>query len=158
MVTPLFPVLQYLALAGVITLSLQTITAAGAGLDPDDLANAFATAGFKHTADNRYIRCHEDPPTLSYRPGQAELTDLNGDGQPEVWVTESSVFCYGNTGSAFVLLTRDANGWRVLLDEVGMQVVQDTRHGGWPDIEVGGPGFGRFPVYRWDGQGYAPAR
>ena len=90
-------------------------------------------------------------------PGRAEVTDLNGDGQPEVWITEGSTYCYGNTGTAFVLLTRDGSGWRKLLDEVGMQVILDTRHGGWPDIEVGGPGFEPFPVYRWDGKRYVPA-
>ena len=123
-------------------------------LSPDDLAAAFATAGFQKDAAGRYIRCQEDPPTLSYMPGHAEVTDLNGDGQPEVWITEGSVFCYGNTGSAFVLLTRDGTGWRMLLDEVGMQMPLAARHGGWPDIEVGGPGFGKFPVYRWNGHEY----
>ena len=150
-------VLHGIALTGITTLSLSVIPAAGAELGPEDLAAAFAVAGFEHTDDGRYVRCHEDPPTLSYVPGQAEVTDLNGDGQPEVWITEGSTFCYGNTGSAFVLLTRNGNGWRKLLDEVGMQVILDTRHGDWPDIEVGGPGFEPFPVYRWDGKRYEPA-
>lgn len=129
-----------------------------APVTPDDLAAAFSAAGFRLDADGRWIRCQEDPPTLSYMPGQAEVTDLNGDGQPEVWISEGSTFCYGNTGNAFVLLTRDGNGWRTLLDEVGMQLPLETQHDGWPDIEVGGPGFGKFPVYRWDGQAYQLAK
>jgi hypothetical protein len=38
-----------------------------------------------------------------------------------------------------------------------LQLVLDTGHSGWPDIEVGGPGFESFPVYRWDGKRYVPA-
>ncbi len=150
-------VLHDIALVGITTLSLSVLPSVGIELGPEDLAAAFAVAGFEHTDDGRYIRCHEDPPTLSYMPGHAEVTDLNGDGQPEVWITEGSIFCYGNTGSAFVLLTHDGSGWGKLLDEVGMQVILDTKHGDWPDIEVGGPGFEPFPVYRWDGKRYAPA-
>jgi len=127
-------------------------------LPPEDLAAAFSAAGFSPSPDGRYIRCQEDPPTLSYMPGASKVVDLNGDGNPEVWITESSLFCYGNTGSAFVLLTRDGDGWRTLLDEVGMQQVLDIQHFGWPDIEVGGPGFGKFPVYHWNGQDYQLAK
>ena len=43
----------------------------------------------------------------------------------------------------------------MLLDDVGMPVVLPARKAGWPDIEVGGPGFGKFPVYRWNGKAYA---
>jgi hypothetical protein len=140
---------------------LATLPATAAdppALAPDDLAAAFAAAGFQQAADGRWIRCQEDPPTMSYMPGQAEITDLNGDGQPEAWITESSLFCYGNTGSAFVLLTRGGMTWRPLLDEVGIPLQLEARHDGWPDIEVGGPGFGRFPVYRWNGHAYTLAK
>jgi hypothetical protein len=123
-------------------------------LAPDDLDAAFTAAGFQQATDGRWIRCQEDPPTMSYMPGQAEVADLNGDGQPEVWITESSLFCYGNTGSAFVLLTRGDTAWRPLLEEVGIPAQLDERHDGWPDIEIGGPGFGQFPVYRWNGHDY----
>ncbi|MEZ5542329.1 MAG: hypothetical protein R3F42_09815 [Pseudomonadota bacterium] len=153
---PLHPLWQCITLAG----CLAAAAPAGAGIDPgpQDLAAAFAAAGFEQAADGRYVRCREDPPTLSYTPGQAEVVDLNGDGRPEVWITEGSVFCYGNTGNAFVLLTREGGGWRKLLDEVGTPLQLDSAKDGWPDIEVGGPGFEPFPVYRWDGHGYAPRR
>lgn len=120
----------------------------------DDLAGAFDAAGFKQSPDGRWIRCEEEPPTLSYAPGRAEITDLNGDGNPEAWITEGSIFCYGNTGSAFVLLTRDDNSWRILLDKTGMHRLLDMQANGWPDIEVGGPGFSRHTVYRWNGHNY----
>jgi hypothetical protein len=87
--------------------------------------------------------------------GSIELEDLNADGAAEAWVKESSTFCYGNTAEAFVLLTKDAKGtWRIILDQVGIPVTQTTKHKGWPDIEVGGPGMGPFPVFRWDGTKY----
>ena len=104
------------------------------------------------------MRC-VDTVTASAMTGFIELADLNGDGSPEAWVRESSSFCYGNTAEAFVLLTRDRSGaWIKLIDEIGMALPLETQHSGWPDIEVGGPGAGPFPVYRFDGTGYVPAQ
>lgn len=149
--------LYFLLVTGLLS-ALPAASAEPPILAPDDLSAAFAAAGFQQVADGRWIRCQEDPPTMSYMPGQAEVTDLNSDGKPEVWIKEGSTFCYGNTGSAFVLLTREGADWRLLLDEVGMPLQLDTRHDGWPDIEVGGPGFGQFPVYRWNGHDYTLAK
>jgi hypothetical protein len=116
-------------------------------------AAIFQAAGFKPKGD-RYVRC-EDDVTASYMPGQIELQDLNGDGKAEAWVKESSTFCYGNTAEFFVLLGKNASGkWTVLLQEVGVPLVLESRTRGWPDIEVGGPGAGPFPVYRYDGRAY----
>lgn len=71
---------------------------------------------------------------------------------------ESSTYCYGNTAEAFVLVGKDAeHDWAVLLDEVGVPIERETRQHGWPDIEVGGPGAGPFPVYRFDGTRYVRA-
>jgi len=70
-------------------------------------------------------------------------------------VKESSTFCYGNTAEFFVLLAKgDDGGWRKLLEEVGVPTVLETKRQGWPDIEVGGPGFGKFPVRHWNGKTY----
>jgi hypothetical protein len=101
------------------------------------------------------VRCEEDPPTASYMAGRIEAADLNHDGRPEAWITEGSVFCYGNTGQVAVLVTKDESGrWRKILDEVGIAMPLATAHGGWPDIEVGGPGFEKVPPHRWDGTRY----
>lgn len=127
-------------------------------LTPADRAAVFKAAGFK-ARGNPYVRCEEDPPTASYTPGRIEVVDLNGDGRPEAWVTESSLFCYGNTASFFVLVTKDEGGtWRKLMEEVGVATALATKHLGWPDIEVGGPGFGKFPVHRWNGKVYVAPR
>ena len=121
---------------------------------PAERAAVFKAAGFKPRG-SQYVRCEEDPPTASYTPGQIEVVDLNGDGRPEAWVTEGSTFCYGNTAAYFVLVTRDESGtWRQLLDGVGVPTALATKQQGWPDIEAGGPGFGKFPVYRWNGKAY----
>lgn len=130
--------------------------AAPAPLSPADRAAAFKAAGFK-LKDREWVRC-EDDPTASRRSGALEVADLNGDGAPEVWITEGSLFCYGNTAEAFVLLTRKGGGWTVLLDEVGVPSVRAAKRAGWPDIEVGGPGFGPSPVYRFDGAKYVAGR
>ena len=115
-------------------------------------AVVFKTAGFTERG-GKWIRCEEE--MASATPGRIELVDLNGDGRPEAWVTEGNLGCYGNTAEWFALVTKDANGtWRTLLDGVGVPTALKTTHNGWPDIEVGGPGFGKFPVYRWNGKAY----
>jgi hypothetical protein len=126
-------------------------------LSAKDQTAVFAAAGFK-LKGGKYVRCEEDPPSASYGAGRIEIADLNHDGNPEAWVTESSTFCYGMTGEAFVLLSRDAKGgWRTLLDGVGVADVKRSQHAGWPDIEIGGPGMGPFPLYRFNGKKYVPA-
>jgi hypothetical protein len=143
---------RYIVAAAVV--AFLATNAAHAELTSADQAEVFKAAGFKKARSGQYVRCREEPPTTSYTPGRIELVDLNGDGQPEAWVTESSTYCYGNTAESFVLLTKDSGRWRVLLQEVGIAVPLKSKHRGWPDIEVGGPGFGKFPVYRWDGKSY----
>ena len=122
-------------------------------LSPADRAAAFAAAGFK-AKGNQFVRC-DDTTTSSSQPGRIEATDLNGDGRPEAWITESSLFCYGHTAEAFVLVTKGADGrWTKLLDQIGVALALTTKRMGWPDIEVGGPGPGPFPIYRFDGKKY----
>ncbi len=125
-------------------------------LSAEDKAAVFAAAGFTPRGD-QYIRC--DDTAASAMSGFIETADLNGDGSPEAWVRESSSFCYGYTAEAFVLLTRGADGaWVKLLDQVGVGLPLETTHNGWPDIEVGGPGAGPFPVFRHDGKAYVLAQ
>jgi hypothetical protein len=137
-------VVAFVGLAGI---------AAAAEPSASDKAAIFKAAGFK-SKGGKYMRC-EDDVTMSYMPGSIEMEDLNGDGTDEAWVKESSTFCYGNTAEAFVLVKKTGEAWTVILDQVGVPVVQKTKHNGWPDIEVGGPGFGKFPVYRYDGKSYS---
>jgi hypothetical protein len=122
-------------------------------LGAQDRAALFAAAGFTPRGAH-YVRCADDS-TASFMPGSIEIADLNRDGRPEAWVRESSSFCYGATAEAFVLLTQDSSGtWVKLIDEVGVALPLETQHNGWPDIEVGGPGAGPFPVFQHDGTSY----
>jgi hypothetical protein len=82
------------------------------------------------------------------------VRDLNGDGKPEAIVTESGTACYGNTGQGFYLLTQAAPGsWTQLYSSPGIPEFLGTKANGWPELEVGGPGF-CFPILRWDGKTY----
>ena len=60
------------------------------------------------------------------------------------------------TGTHFWLVSKQANGsWKLMHDETAMPNFLATKGvGGWPDIEMGGPGF-CFPVWRWNGKAYA---
>ena len=123
-----------------------------------DQAAIFTAAGFHRQGDHWQSEC-DDPGTPSYEPGKIEqYADLNGDGRPEAIVTEGGTYCYGNTGTGFTLLTRSGAGkWSKLYQSQGVATVLKTRANGWPEIEVGGPGF-CFPVLRWSGKAYAIQR
>lgn len=145
---------------GVAALSLLSAAPAMAEAVPAkdmsaaDRAAIFKAAGFKAKGD-KWVRC-DDEVTQSGMSGFIEVEDLNGDGVNEAWVRESSLFCYGNTAEAFVLVGKDAKGaWSILLDQVGMGLPLDTKSkSGWKDIEVGGPGAGPFPKFRYNGTKY----
>ncbi len=120
-----------------------------------DETAAFLAAGFHKTA-GQWRSC-DDPGTPSYSPGALEPAgDLNGDGLPEALVTEGGTFCYGNTGTAFSLVSKQpGGGWKLMVAETGIASFLATKGvGRRPDIEVGGPGF-CFPVLRWNGKRYA---
>lgn len=127
-------------------------------LGPDDDAKAFAAAGFVLETDG--WRGCGDPGSASYVPGQIEqVADLNGDGQPEILISESSSFCFGMVGMGYSLVSRQADGaWKLIASGPGIVTFQQTRGAGnWPDMEVGGPGF-CFPVLRWNGSEYLAHR
>jgi hypothetical protein len=96
------------------------------------------------------------------RPGsevRTEVVDLDGDGQPEVFVLVASppggVACYGNAGAELSLLIKGKEGdWKpnLRIPAAGYKVLP-TKNKGYPDIEVGGPGA-CFPVWRWNGHRY----
>jgi hypothetical protein len=126
-------------------------------LSPADEASGFMAAGFK--LKGKIWRACDDP-TPTYTPGAIEqVRDINGDGYPEVVITEGGTYCYGNTGSGYSLVSKQANGsWKLITNGTGILKVLTTKGvGGWPDIEIGGPGF-CFPVQRWNGHEYVLQR
>ncbi len=123
-----------------------TAVAADTALPPADASAAFQSAGFKHKG-KKWLACAE---------GQiSEVRDINGDGRPEVVITESGTECHGMTGEGYSLVSKQANGsWKLISQGTGIvEFLKGPKVNGWPDIQVGGPGF-CFPVLRWNGQQY----
>jgi hypothetical protein len=131
--------------------------AIAADAPPVERAKIFRAAGFQQR-NRRWESCG-DPGTAAYEPGRIEhYGDVNGDGRPEAIVTEGSAYCFGDAGTGFTLLTRSPAGqWRVLHKSAGMATFLKTRAKGWPELEVGGPGF-CFPVLRWNGKAFVTHR
>jgi len=86
---------------------------------------------------------------------QVDVVDLNGDGQPEVFVLANDAVCYGDAGGELTLLIKDSHGrWQANLGfSAGGYKLLSTKNKGYPDIEIGWPGF-CFPVWRWNGRAY----
>ncbi|WP_245978684.1 hypothetical protein [Aurantiacibacter xanthus] len=132
--------------------SAESAAITTAGASDDDL---FRTAGFSRTARG-WEKC-EDPGSVAYAPGEvAQRGDFNGDGRPDAVIYEGSTACAGMTGNVYTLLSQQPDGaWKVIDERIGLPRFLATKGaGGWPDIEVGGPGF-CFPVLRWNGSEYA---
>ncbi len=146
-----------LVASALATLFCASALASPAKLSPADEAAAFKGAGF--TLKGKQWRACDDP-TASYTPGAIqEVRDLNGDGYVEAVLTEGGTFCYGNTGAGYSLVSKQADGsWKLLSAGPGILSVLATKGvDGWPDIEIGGPGF-CFPVERWNGRKYVLQR
>ena len=127
----------------------------GMTLSEADRVAVFKAAGYT-LKGKEWRACDTGDSGAPYTPGAIEeVRDLNGDGRPEAVVTEGGTYCYGFTGTAFQLLSKQANGsWRLMTSNTGIPEFLKTRSvGGWPDISVGGPGF-CFPVQRWNGKEY----
>lgn len=135
----------------------QAALAAGAPLPPADESAAFKAAGFKQQG-KQWKSCADT--SASYVPGTVEqVKDLNGDGQPEAIITEGGTACYGNTGVGYALVSKQADGkWKLITNGIGILTVLPSKgKDGWPDIEIGGPGF-CFPIERWNGRTYKQYR
>lgn len=111
----------------------------------------FKAAGFAPRG-GRYLMCDGRTPL------GLEVRDINGDGRRDALVIDGGLECYGHTEAGFVLLTYSPQGrWTVLHQTPGVANFLRTRANGWPDLEVGGPGF-CFPVLRWTGRAYVEHR
>jgi hypothetical protein len=120
-----------------------------------DEAAAFRAAGFKKVG-RQWQGCG-DPGSASYTPGAIEtVRDIDGDGRPEAVITEGSIACFGQSEVGYSLVSKQPNGsWKLITGGEGIARFLPRRAAtGWPDIEVGGPGF-CFPVQRWNGREYA---
>lgn len=85
-----------------------------------------------------------------------EVVDLNGDGQPDVFVMDNSSCNGGIAGSRLTLLIKNKTGrWESNLGfpAAGYKLLS-TKNKGYPDIEIGGPGLCSTAVWRWNGAKY----
>lgn len=119
-------------------------------------AAIFKAAGAK-LIRGKWVICTDDPQAQGATID--EMRDINGDGRPEVVVSEGGTFCHGMTGTGFVLLSKQIDGsWRTITSDTGIPEFLTTKGvGGWPDISIGGPGF-CFPIQRWNGKAYVVNR
>jgi hypothetical protein len=124
---------------------------------PAEQPAIFKAAGFARRGGTWKSGNCDGAESESYSPGNIETyRDINGDGRPDAVVTEGGAICFGMTGTHFWLVSKQANGgWKLIHDETAMPDFLATKGvGGWPDIQMGGPGF-CFPVWRWNGKAYA---
>lgn len=119
-----------------------------AAVTPAERRAAAVAAGFRLRGTTIVNECD-----LAVENLTVERRDLNGDGTPEMIVTDESG-CYGAAGIRFAVLRKAGAGWSSVLVAQGVMTVKPMRRGGWPDIEIGGPGFARMPVARWNGSKY----
>lgn len=85
----------------------------------------------------------------------ADVIDLNGDGDYEVFVEYGNTCTSGFTGRSLSLFIKDDSGryqYQLGFPAMGYQLLERGVDG-YPDLEFGGPGF-CFPVWAWDGENY----
>lgn len=132
-------------------------------LNPGDIAAIFTAAGYQRIA-GVWKGCGGTSEAHLFEESQlgasqSSITDLSGDGQPEVMVYDESSECYGQAGASFTIVTPVAGGWKVVFASgEGFPEIRDTRSkAGWLDVVAGGPGF-CHALYRNDGKGYQDLR
>lgn len=125
------------------------------GLSSADEMAAYRAAGFTRVG-KQWENCQKSS-SLSYIPGMiGDIADINGDGRPDVVLTENSVDCYGMASQNFWVVSKQADGkWKLITSKPGIPTFLPRAHAReWPDIEIGGVGF-CYPVHRWNGHAYA---
>jgi len=128
--------------------AVTTVSARALELSSADKKAVYQAAGL--TARNGHWRDACDQPTQP----ETDVVDLNGDGTPEVFVLVAGL-CSGGAGASLSLLIKDKDArWTPHLGfPVGGYKILPTKHKGYPDIEIYGPGS-CFPVWRWNGKQY----
>ncbi|MFN3288736.1 MAG: hypothetical protein ACK40H_09825, partial [Sphingomonadaceae bacterium] len=132
--------------------ALPAFAAPAGPLAPAQMAAAMRAAGLSEAGGTwRSETCRAVDPA-SPAPARLETQgDLDGDGLPEALILEGGP-CWGTAGQAFWLVSQRAEGgWALMAQGIGVPRLLATRGtGGWPDIEVGGPGQ-CLPILRWNG-------
>lgn len=123
-------------------------------LSAADRAAIMQAAGFMQKRGQWFGCDGATTPTIEAK----DVRDINGDGQLDAIVTDSGTACYGSAEQGFVVVSRGPGGqWRKIYASQGVPEFLKTGANGWPDLEVGGPGF-CFPILRWNGSTYVQYR
>jgi hypothetical protein len=122
-------------------------------LPPEDLAaiHSYVASMFPLADDGSRFEdtvCGDVDPAV-------EITDLNDDGVREVFVHWGNACTSGMTGRSLSLLVKNEAG--EYREQFGFPAFGYTRvttgEHGFPDLELGGPGF-CAPVWSWNGGAY----
>jgi hypothetical protein len=130
------------------SIACVSIAASLPPLPASDIRTIYNALGLKASGKDVIDTCDE-----IVQP-KIDTIDLNADGKFEVFVFVAGS-CYGAAGAELSLFIRDNKGQLQmnLGFPAGGYKLLSTRHMGYPDIEIGGPGF-CFPVWRWNGSKY----
>ena len=116
-----------------------------------DKNKIFKELNLQLSPDKKSLIMAEYPVTAAVYP-----TDMNNDGQEEMFLVFGSVALFGNTGEGFNLFMKDkAGSYQAQKDFAGSGnlMVLSAKNLGYPDLLIGGPGF-ECPAYRWNGKSY----
>ena len=139
-----------IAIVAHLLVSIPVVGAAQTSQSADAKMVAEATRGTLKSMKGNYFDKDYDA-SVDY---QAEVKDLNGDGQPEVF-TQRYGAMFGMAGVELQLYVKSKRGrWVPQFGFPGDYKILSTKAGGYPDIEIQGPGT-CFPVWRWNGSAYA---
>ena len=139
-----------IAIVAHLLVGLPLVCAAQTNQNAEAKIVAEATKGKLKSLKGNYFEKDFDA-SVDY---EAEVKDLNGDGQPEVF-TKRYGGMFGRAGVELQLYVKGKGGkWMPQFGFPGDYKILSTKAGGYPDIEIQGPGT-CFPVWRWNGSAYA---
>jgi hypothetical protein len=139
-----------IAIVAHVLASFPLVCAAQANQTADTKIVAEATKGTLKALKGKYFD-KDFNASVEY---EAEVKDLNGDGQPEVF-TKRFGGMFGMAGVELQLYVKSKNGqWMPQFGFPGDYKLLSAKSRGYPDIEIQGPGT-CFPVWRWNGSAYA---
>lgn len=167
------------ALAAVLLLGMAALACARQGPKLDGVAailfknvktkltmadkNAVAAkTGFVLSGD-KVLPFASDKDSKEYPFGAVVLpTDMNEDGQEEIFISFGNTYTSGMAGSSIALFIKDPKDPKgVYADQLGFPgLVPDALDSigkGYPDLLIGGPGF-EYPVWSWNGKAYVFSR
>jgi hypothetical protein len=92
-------------------------------------------------------------------PYEVEVTDLNNDRTPEVFVEGGDACTSGMTGGTMWLFIKSQSGYRMNLGfPAGMKTILPQRSKGFPDLRLVAATGPCDEVWRWNGDKYTHSR